>query len=221
MDKILICSATQFETAPLQDLINLDRNEGVYAWNEVSFHTTGVGILGSCFAFYKLIIDLKPDLIIQVGIAGSFHKNAPLGQSVLVGAESMGSSGVMESGEWKDIFDLKLANPDKTPFLKGVLTNPWLSQWQLPGLSVVNAITVDEISTDPKKIELLVHKYDCFLESMEGASLHYVALQFQIPFLQIRGISNMVGDRNKDNWKIKESIESSCYTTYEILKNLR
>ena len=41
---------------------------------------------------------------------------------------------------------------------------------------------------------------------MEGAAFQYVARQANIPFLQIRAVSNYIGERNKYNWKIKESI---------------
>ena len=35
---------------------------------------------------------------------------------------------------------------------------------------------------------------------MEGAALHYVALQEKIPFLQMRSLSNFVGERDKSKW---------------------
>jgi futalosine hydrolase len=43
---------------------------------------------------------------------------------------------------------------------------------------------------------------------MEGAALHYVCLMEKIPFLQIRAISNMTGDRDKSRWKLKEALKS-------------
>jgi len=43
---------------------------------------------------------------------------------------------------------------------------------------------------------------------MEGAAFHYVCLQQHIPFIQIRSISNIVGVRDKNKWKMKEAIES-------------
>ncbi len=43
---------------------------------------------------------------------------------------------------------------------------------------------------------------------MEGAALHYVCLQEQIPFVQIRSVSNYVGERDKTKWKMKEAIEN-------------
>jgi futalosine hydrolase len=41
---------------------------------------------------------------------------------------------------------------------------------------------------------------------MEGACLHYVGRTANIPFLQIRAISNYVGERDKSKWQIKEAI---------------
>jgi futalosine hydrolase len=43
---------------------------------------------------------------------------------------------------------------------------------------------------------------------MEGAALHYVCLQENIPFVQIRSVSNYVGERDKTKWKIQEAIEN-------------
>jgi futalosine hydrolase len=41
---------------------------------------------------------------------------------------------------------------------------------------------------------------------MEGAALHYVCLQMNRPFLQIRAISNYVTPRNRAAWKIGEAV---------------
>jgi futalosine hydrolase len=41
---------------------------------------------------------------------------------------------------------------------------------------------------------------------MEGAALHYTCLMEKIPFIQLRGISNYITERNKKNWDMKQSI---------------
>jgi futalosine hydrolase len=46
------------------------------------------------------------------------------------------------------------------------------------------------------------------IESMEGAALHYVALLENIPFLQIRSLSNFAGERDKSKWEMNKAI--SC-----------
>jgi futalosine hydrolase len=41
---------------------------------------------------------------------------------------------------------------------------------------------------------------------MEGGGLHYVCLQEKIPFLQLRSISNDIGERDKTKWDIRTAI---------------
>ena len=67
-------------------------------------------------------------------------------------------------------------------------------------MTIVNAVTVNEISTDEKRIEFYRNSLGADIESMEGAALHYVALSENIPFLQMRSLSNFVGERDKNKW---------------------
>jgi len=55
---------------------------------------------------------------------------------------------------------------------------------------------------------------------MEGAALHYVCLMEKIPFVQIRGISNYIAERNKKNWNMKESISNLNNELIRLLKNI-
>jgi nucleoside phosphorylase len=41
-----------------------------------------------------------------------------------------------------------------------------------------------------------------------------------IPFIQIRGISNEVGERNKENWKIKEAMHAAAVACHDLLQQL-
>jgi futalosine hydrolase len=71
-----------------------------------------------------------------------------------------------------------------------------------------------------EQIGILQGKYQADIESMEGAALHFVCLQEGIPFLQIRGISNFVGERNKAKWDLKSAIENSNRVALQILKSM-
>jgi futalosine hydrolase len=73
-------------------------------------------------------------------------------------------------------------------------------------LKKVRGVSVNEITTSKQKIKLYSEIFNPVVESMEGAALHYVCLMEKIPFLQIRSVSNYIGDRNKKNWNLKESI---------------
>lgn len=175
---------------------------------KLSFHQCGVGMLATAVSLSRLIVEEKPDLIIQAGIAGTFDPKTPLGKLVVVKDETLGDMGVEEDGRWKDIFDLRLEKSSYHPFEKRRLPNPWLAQFNLLKLPEVSAITVNEVTTRADRMEQLVKKYNPHTESMEGAALHYVCREANIPFIQVRAISNYVGERNKERWKIKEAIDS-------------
>jgi futalosine hydrolase len=187
---------------------------------KVQFYQSGVGMLSSAVAFTRLALEDKPDLVIQIGIAGAFNKKLALGKVVVVNEEILGDIGVEEDGNWKDIFDLKLEKSSYHPFEKRKLPNPWLSKYNLLKLPEVNAISVNEISTNKQRIEALSKKYKPTIETMEGAALHYVCRETNIPFLQIRSISNYVGERDKSKWKINHSIEQLNKTVLAYLEKL-
>ena len=175
---------------------------------KVQFHQSGVGMLASAVAITRMVIEDKPDLIIQAGIAGCFDASAAFGKVVVIKDESLADMGVEEDGKWKDIFDLKLEKSSYHPFERRKLPNPWLAKFNLLKLPEVSAITINEISTNKERILQLVKKYDPYTESMEGAALHYVCREANIPFIQMRAVSNYIGERNKAYWKIKEAIDN-------------
>ena len=187
---------------------------------KVQFYQSGVGMLSSAVALTRLALENKPDLVIQMGIAGCFNKRIPLGKVIVVKNEILGDVGVEEQGIWKDIFDLKLEKSSYHPFEKRSLPNPWLPKFNLLKLKEVNSITVNEITTNKERINQLTKKYKPTLESMEGAALHYVFREMNIPFIQIRAISNYIGERDKTNWKIKESIDLLNQTVIQYLDKL-
>lgn len=55
---------------------------------------------------------------------------------------------------------------------------------------------------------------------MEGAALHYTCLLENIPFMQVRAISNYVGERDKSKWKMKEAIRNLNDSIIKIIEEL-
>jgi len=174
----------------------------------LSFHTSGVGMLASTFSIQKMIIEQHPDLVIQAGIAGTFTQHLHLSQVVAVSNDCVGDIGVEEEGSFRDVFDLQLQNENEFPFKNRKLENPWLQQYNLVQLLEVPSVTINEISTRADRIQQLQNKYGVAIETMEGAALHYVALLTNTPFLQVRAVSNFVGERNKQEWRMNEAIEN-------------
>jgi len=50
--------------------------------------------------------------------------------------------------------------------------------------------------------------------------LHYIGRDLSIPFIQIRAVSNYVGERNKAKWKMQEAIYNLNETVLQYLDAL-
>ena len=214
---VVITSATDKEVLLLKEHLTaafLSSNTGV----KVLFHISGVGMLQTCFNIATLIAEKKPDLLLQVGIAGTFHQNIPLGSVFVIEKEYLGDIGVEEDNSFKDLFDLNLANGDDKPFVEKALVNPSIEALNLLQLEKATSVTINEVTTRKDRIEQLQMKYAPTIESMEGAALHYCCLQTNTPFLQIRSISNYVGERDKSKWAFRESLQNLSDAVVELLK---
>jgi futalosine hydrolase len=205
--KVVITSATNLELNRIRKDMKPEYLNGSESLN-VMFHVSGVGMLATCFSLTKLIYDQKPDLIIQAGIAGCFDSKVFLAEVVAVKDEVAGDIGVEENGVFSDLFDMHFQKENEFPFTSRNLVNPWLSKYNLLQLEEIAGITVNEISTRKDRIEQLRIKYKPVIESMEGAALHYVGLQTHVPFIQLRAISNYIGERDKSKWKFNEAFEN-------------
>ena len=210
--RILIAAATEAELQPLHSFTMTG------AEHSIELLVTGVGLLSSGISLLRKCHDLHPDLAILTGIAGSFEEALVPGKTVVIKNEQIGDLGVEENGSFRNIFNMGLANPDSFPYQNGLLTNPHDILYNSTGLNIVDAVSVNEISTAPDRIKYYRERLGASVESMEGAAFHQVCLELHIPFVQIRGISNIVGDRNKNNWKIQEAIEASANAVIALIR---
>lgn len=196
---LLICAATELEIGPTLDF--LKHNE----LKAVDVLITGVGLPSTMYRLTRKIFVKKPDLIIQAGVAGSLNFNLAPGRVVAIANEVIGDLGVEENGRFVSVFDLNLTDRNVFPWKNGKLCNhpELLNQTEL---EMADGVSVNEISTNKARIDYYRDQLGVAVESMEGAALHYIGLMEHIPFLQIRAISNMAGERDKNNWKMKEAI---------------
>lgn len=216
--KILLVAATNQEIEPVKHYLA----ERIYLrkHQQIDVLITGVGSLATTYALSKEINRQKPDVAIQAGIGGSFHPLFCPGKMVTIKEEIIGDLGVMENEKWHSLFDLGFIGENDHPWKNGKLTNPYPELLAKLELEKVKAITVNRISTEESFIQQIKEKFCPVVESMEGAAFHYVCLKESIPFLQIRSISNMVGERDKSKWLLKESIDVLNQELIRLLNQL-
>ena len=214
--KVLITAATPAEIQPVTVWLGKEK----FRVNEhtVEVLITGPGAIATTYHLTKTCGINKPDYILQAGIAGSFVSNYPIGSVLGVSEDFLGDMGAEENNGFKDLFDLGLIKENDPPFRIRGLQNPYAASEGNFGLEMVKSITINEITTRKQRIESLVTRFSPAIESMEGAAFHYVCLREEIRFLQIRAVSNYVGERNKENWNIKLATENLNKKLIEVLE---
>lgn len=205
---VLVVSATEFEIGPF-----------LKEKNGIDVVVTGIGITSATYNLTRKLLQNKYDLVIQAGIAGSFNNKFQNANVVLVGKDTFGDCGIEEKGIFLTLFESGLSQENDFPFKNGWLMNNsnYISSSKL---HIAKGITVNRITDDPEVIRKMVEKFDPDVESMEGAAFHYVCLQQRQSFLQLRSISNAVGERNKEKWATSESITNLNKELKILIQNL-
>jgi len=210
---ILVVAATAKEINPF---IELTRTGDI---NNADILISGIGLAASTYHLAKQSSLKKYDLVIQAGVAGCFDLQIPLGAVVAVKQDAIADQSVVELERLKTLFDLNLVPQDQYPYKKGWLINTNKEVLKKTKLKTVKGISVNQISTSKQMIKFYRDVFDPVTESMEGAALHYVCLMENVPFVQIRSISNYIGERNKKKWDMMDSIMNLNDSLMRIIIN--
>lgn len=187
--KLLVVAATRFEISPSIPLLEA---------KEIPYLITGVGMTATAFALGKAFVSNHPyTAILNVGIAGSFDKEIPLGTVVSVCKDTFYELGAEDGTDFISIDELGFGPGTYYPKEPNLLV-------ELPTYS---AITVNRVHGHEESIQRFSSKYsNVTLESMEGAAVFYACAQEDMPSMQVRAISNYVEQRNRSSWKMDLAI---------------
>lgn len=204
---ILIIAATPFEVQPLIDHLQKENEplEGLsfpIEGGALDILISGSGMALTSLALSNALYAKKYNLVINAGIAGSYNKDVQLGAVVNVVSECFGDIGIEEAdGGFTDLFKADLLEKDQFPFTNGTLHNDKAHESNF--LPKVHGVTIAMTSGSQVTVDQRKRLYPLAdVESMEGAVVFLHCLTQQVPFLEIRSISNYVEVRNRNNWDI-------------------
>ena len=167
---------------------------------------TGVGMVNTAIYLTKELVKKKYDLVINMGVAGSFSKELKNGEVVEVVEDNFSEIGFENNLEFSKFTDFDL----KTKYLNSSRTS----------LKKARAITVNTVHGNKVTISEIVKREGPEIESMEGASVFKVCEEFNVPCMQIRAISNKVEKRNKNNWDLDLAIRNLNIEVEKIISGL-
>ncbi len=213
----LIIAATAKEISPF---LNWYRHNNKTADASLDILITGIGLTATSYHLTKQISIKRPDLVIQAGVAGCFDRQLPLGSVVAVMQDTIADESVVELKKLKTLFDLKLLPQNQFPFQKGWLINSNTALLKKSKLKTVKGISVNQITVFQQMIQFYKSRFNPVIESMEGAALHYTCLMEKTAFIQLRSVSNYIGERNKKNWNMNESINNLNVELIKLIQKI-
>ena len=214
---VLIVSATEMEIAPFTEFMRTASLRGGVSGGILY---TGVGMMNAAYELTRQLQHNRYDLVLQVGVAGSYRQSIALGDLVHVTSDQYGDLGAEDHDDYIDVFDMGLINKDNRPFVTGKLYTPLLAIHNEIKLPHVSGLTINTVSGSEPTIKKRFDKYHCDIETMEGVALHYVCLKEHATFAQVRAISNYVTPRDRNAWKMKDAIINLNNWLIDFVKGL-
>ncbi|SCY39104.1 futalosine hydrolase [Paenibacillus polysaccharolyticus] len=148
-------------------------------------------------------------LVISAGIGGGFPGRADVGSLVVADAMVAADLGSQTPDGFLSVDELGFGSSRVAA--DAVLAARLRHELQRAGLAVSGgtAVTVSTATgTAQTAAELLRRVPDAAAEGMEGFGVATAAQQFGLPVLELRGISNAVGPRDRDAWRIKDALDA-------------
>jgi futalosine hydrolase len=190
---ILICVATAFERSLLREY----RDET----GRLRVIETGVGPVNAAHATTLAIVEERPDAIIVCGVAGAYPSSSlQIGDVVSAAVEVYGDLGAQSPSGFLDMQTLGfpvISAPSR-------LFNE-LPMQLFPASRAVRFVTVSTCTGTESMAREIESRTKGAVENMEGAAVAHVANIHGIRVGEVRGISNIVTNRDTKTWRLRDA----------------
>jgi futalosine hydrolase len=204
---------------------------GTIEGKKVVYIISGMGKTNAAHAATVLIEKFSPDLVVLFGVGGAYPSaGLKVGDIAVAEEEIYGDEGVHDKNgfhgtEFIGIHLLKKGG--KKYFNKFALDRRAIRKAQdslalsplpFPPIESGAFVTVSTCTGTRKRALELEKRFNAICENMEGASVAHICALYGRPMIEIRGISNMVQDRDKSAWDVKLAAGNCQRAVLEILK---
>ena len=177
----------------------------------------GYDKVNASHALTCLLLTSCPALVLQVGVAGAYPGSGlAVGDVVLATEEVYADTGVLAPEGWlsTEAIGLALARVggreygNAFPLDRGLVDAAFRvvgeAAWPepRPRIAAGRCLTSSLVTGRAADGRALAERWHALAESMEGAAAAHVCALHGVPFLEVRGISNLVADRDKAGWDL-------------------
>ncbi len=173
----------------------------------------GVGPVEAAVATARALALSPFATVINAGIAGVFRARGTIGDGIVIGTETLADFG-LEGGA-------PLRLPGGASIVDRVDAHAELvARCASSGLRVGTGLTVAQVTTTDATADRYLARYGADVESMEGFAVLRAAADAGIPAVEVRGISNYVGDRAHSGWNFAAGARATVRALETIVHTL-
>jgi futalosine hydrolase len=209
------------ETAGLSLIVS-----GNYFGKDLVYIVSGMGKVNAAHAATVLLERFSPHLVILFGVGGAYPSSGlKVGDIAAAEMEIYGDEGVLtpEGFRETDFIGIPLLEKGgRRYFNEFPLLSPRLPLGcrRDPEVRFGTFVTVSTCTGTRDRAEELEKRLGAICENMEGAAVAQICAMYGTMLIEIRGISNMVEDRDKRKWDLDLASERSQELVMELLKDL-
>jgi futalosine hydrolase len=194
---------------------------------------TEIGMVATAAWCSRALAETPYDLALNLGVCGSFDRALEPGCVVHVVADRVAELGAEDGEAFLSLDQLELpgepvdpAEPENPAWKGRRMARAELvnvvppSNAALTRLPAVRGITVNTVHGNERSIAAVVRRFQPQVESMEGAAFMYACLIHELPFAQVRAVSNIVERRNRQAWRMADAIGALSTVAVNIVDTL-
>ena len=183
---------------------------------KVALLHSGIGKINAASAVTALLEIIEPEVVIVIGCGGAYPgSDLAVGDLVLASEEILGDEGVASTQGFVDFATLgfPLLEHGGPVMEQRFFADPQLlaaAQQPLADaasqadakLAIGPMVTVSTCSGTDQAAQAMVQRTDGICENMEGGAIAQICRLYEVPFFELRGISNQVENRDLNRWDL-------------------
>lgn len=186
--------------------------------------STGIGAVNAAHALTWQVEVQRPLLVLQFGVAGAYvPAGLPVGAVACATEEIYGDLGVLTPEGWQpaDLIGIPLARGDPPRFNRFPLDQGLVARAAAAcGARTGPFVTVAQCSGIQSAGDAFHRRFGALCESMEGAAAAHVCALYGVPFLEVRGVSNLVEDRDLSRWDIPGGARAAQQAALQMIERI-
>lgn len=202
----------------------------------VVYIISGMGKANAAHAATILLERFSPDALVLFGVGGAYPSSGlNVGDIAVAEKELYGDEGVMTGDGFQgtEFIGIPLAAKggrkyfnefplDKELVGKALESLEFVSQPSAGSIAAGSGrfVTVSTCTGTRKRALELQKRFGGICENMEGAATAHICTLYGVRMAEIRGISNIVGVRDRATWDIRLAAEHCQKVVMEVLKGL-